>query len=277
VNKLLKRSITGVVYVVLMIGGVSFHPLIFAIVFGALLFFTQKEFYRLMKKESVSCPGSGGLILGVMLFAICFGTAYGLLPRNSFLIFVPALIFIFLFDIFKKNYSVIQDSAITLMGFIYIAVPFSLMNFIVFPGYPEKHLFYPRTLIGIFFITWIYDTFAFLSGSLFGKHKIHDRISPQKTWEGLITGTVFAMVMAVLNAVIFNSETISEWLIIAIFCVIAGTLGDFFESKIKREINVKDSGNILPGHGGLLDRLDSLLFIIPAIFAWLALSGNLKI
>jgi phosphatidate cytidylyltransferase len=149
-----------------------------------------------------------------------------------------------------------------------------LMNFIVFPQYPEKPFFSPWILMGVFFIVWVYDSMAYLAGSRFGKHKINEKISPQKTWEGFIAGTVFALVMGILNAIIFQNPGIISWLIMASIVVIFGTLGDLFESKIKRKLKIKDSGNVLPGHGGLLDRFDSLFFVIPVIFIWLIFSGN---
>jgi phosphatidate cytidylyltransferase len=274
-NNIVKRSITGIVYVVLMLAGVSLHPFIYAIVFGVLLFFTQKEFYQLMGKRHNPCHKTAGLITGILLFAICFGAVSGFIPQKSCLIFIPALIFVFIIEIFRDNDKVIENSAVTITGLIYVALPFSLLNFIVFPGYPVERLFNPQILIGIFFITWVYDTFAYLSGYLLGRHKICEKISPQKTWEGLIAGTVFALIMGIINAVIFKSTTIAQWLIITVIIIVAGTLGDLFESKIKREIDIKDSGNILPGHGGLLDRFDSLLFIIPVVYVWLTLSGNI--
>ena len=276
-NNLVKRTITGIIYIAIMLAGASLHPQLFAVVFAILLLLTQKEFYKVMEKGDIHCHKTPGLIMGIMLFVACFGTVYGILPQKSCLIFILALIFIFIINIFNNNTRIIETSTVTFTGFIYVGVPFSLLNFIVFPGYPADRLFNPSILIGIFFITWINDTFAYLTGYFFGKHKIHKKISPQKTWEGFVAGAVFALITGVLNAVIIKSTTIAEWLIIAGIIVLFGTLGDLFESKIKRDINIKDSGNILPGHGGLLDRFDSLLFVIPAVYVWLTLTKNILI
>jgi phosphatidate cytidylyltransferase len=116
---------------------------------------------------------------------------------------------------------------------------------------------------------------AYMAGSMFGKHKIHKKISPNKSWEGLIAGTVFALLTGILNSVIFQHPSVLNWLAISVIVVLFGTLGDLFESIIKRRLNVKDSGTILPGHGGLLDRFDSLLFVIPVVYVWLDFTGNL--
>ena len=272
---LLKRSVSGCLYVVIMLAGVLLHPYVFVVVFALLLFFSQREFYMLMEKAGYAPQKYTGLITGALLFFICFGMVEGVVPQNAYLIFLPALIFLFLFEIFRDNPKVIQGSAVTITGILYVAVPFCLMNFIIFPAYPGGNpVFTPGILTGIFLVVWVYDSMAYLGGSLFGKHKIHEKISPQKSWEGFISGTVFALVMGALNAVIFQSPGLFNWLAMAFLTVIFGTLGDLFESKIKRKLKVKDSGSVLPGHGGLLDRFDSLLFVIPVIFVWLTFFGN---
>jgi len=274
-NNLFKRTLTGSVYSALILAGILIHPVVFALVFASLLFFTQLEFYKLVERGD-SCPRkSTGLILGILLFAICFGVVCEIIPGSTYLIFIPVLIIIFFFDVLRDSTKLIQNIAITITGFIYVAVPFSLLNFIIFPGYPEKPVFSPELITGIFFVMWAYDSGAYLCGSAIGKHKIHKKISPNKTWEGLMGGTVLAVIMGVANTYLFKTTEISDWIIIILITVIFGTLGDLFESKIKRRLMVKDSGNWLPGHGGLLDRLDSFLFIIPVIFVWLTFSGKL--
>ncbi|HZH72831.1 MAG TPA: CDP-archaeol synthase, partial [Mariniphaga sp.] len=135
--------------------------------------------------------------------------------------------------------------------------------------------FNPNILVGVFLTVWIYDSMAYLSGSRFGKHKLNKKISPNKSWEGCIGGAVGAMIMGIINARVFGQPSLSEWLVISALVIVFGTLGDLFESIIKRRLKVKDSGTMLPGHGGLLDRFDSLLFVIPVVYVWLSFSGNL--
>jgi phosphatidate cytidylyltransferase len=274
-NDLVQRAVTGCIYVALLIAGTAIHPVVFAIIFATMLFFTQLEFYQLMESAGSSPCKYVGLTLGLLLFGTCFGMVHGFIPQNAFLIFIPALTILFLVETFRDNSKEIQNSSVTLTGFVYVAVPFSLLNFIVYPDYPENPEFFPWILMGVFFIVWVYDSMAYLVGSMFGKHKINEKISPNKTWEGFFAGAIFALAMGVLNAVIFQEPDIINWIIIAVIVVAFGTLGDLFESKIKRKLNVKDSGSVLPGHGGLLDRLDSLLFVIPVIYVWLTFSGNL--
>jgi phosphatidate cytidylyltransferase len=176
--------------------------------------------------------------------------------------------------IYTRKPDSLKNSAISLFGLLYVSVPFSLINFIVFSGKGET-VFYPWILTGIFFIVWIFDSAAYVFGTWLGKHRLFESVSPKKSWEGFIGGSVFAVVMGILNAVLFQPVSMLNWVIISVIVIIFGTYGDLFESKIKREFEIKDSGSILPGHGGLLDRFDSLLFAIPVIYLWLIVAGNL--
>ena len=270
-NDLFKRSLTGIAYITIMLGGIIIHPFIFATVFAIIMFFTQSEFYKISEKATFSPQKSFGLILGLVLFILFFLAAKDIIPYSIILVSVPFLFFIFIAELFRTKSNALKNGAITLLGLIYVALPFSLMNFIVFAQTSGSNNFYPWIMVGILLIIWIYDSMAYVFGSLLGKHKIASKISPAKSWEGLIGGTIFAVIMGLVNAVLFQELSMFNWVVIALLTVIFGTIGDFFESKIKREIGIKDSGNILPGHGGLLDRFDSLLFAIPIIFVWLSL------
>ncbi len=270
------RAIYGAVYVIIMLGGVLFHPYIFVFVFAVLLFFTQFEFYALGEQAGYKPSKWVGSVAGVVLFLISFGIAHGILGKPFTFSFIPIILFILIFELVSSNKNTIGNSGLSLLGFIYIAVPFSLMNFIILTSVDGRNnLFYPWIMVGVFFILWANDSFAYLVGSACGKHKMCANISPKKSWEGLIGGAVFALIMGIVNAVLFQEISMTNWIGIALLTVVFGTFGDLFQSKLKREIGVKDSGTILPGHGGFLDRLDSLFFVIPAIFLWLFSAGNL--
>ncbi|MCE4563616.1 phosphatidate cytidylyltransferase [Maribellus sp. CM-23] len=274
-SNLTKRSIWGLIYVVVMMGGLLFHPIAFAVVFGTLLFFTQYEFYALVEAAGHKISRLPGTLMGVFYFLICAGIANSLLPKSLLLICIPIILLMFIIELFRRNHNTLERSGLTVLGFIYIAIPFALMNFIVNSSLNgQTNVYYPWIMAGVFLILWTNDSFAYLIGTRFGKHKMCTRISPAKSWEGLIGGAVFAIVMGIVNAVLFQAVDMLSWIVIAVLTVGFGTLGDLFESKIKREIGTKDSGNILPGHGGFLDRLDSLLFAIPVVFIWLMLSGK---
>ena len=269
-----QRTLTGIVYVLVMLAGAALHPVLFVLVFGVLLFLTQFEFYQLVEKAGNSPRKNTGLTLGVLLFATCFGIVNNLLPVRSYLLFIPALTFIFLYETFSQKPGILANSAITFTGFVYVAIPFSLLNFMVFPEYPFSTAFNSRILLGVLLIVWTYDSMAYLIGSRLGKNKIYEKISPNKTWEGFLGGAVFALCSGFLCHLVFKQISLTDWIVIALIVIIFGTLGDLFESIIKRRLNVKDSGTMLPGHGGLLDRFDSLLFVIPVVFVWLSLTGN---
>jgi len=275
VNNLIKRLLWGGVYVIVLMAGILIHPVLFALVFGALLFFAQYEFYELAGKAGYNILRLPGTLLGVLFFLICFGMALGILSGTFSFIFMLIILSLFIIELFRSNQGILQNAGITVLCFVYIVLPFCLLNFIVLSSGRAENVFYPWILAGIFFILWANDSFAYLTGSLLGKHKMCPGISPAKSWEGLIGGAVFALIMGILNAVFFQKIGMLEWMVIALLTTVFGTLGDLFQSKVKREIGIKDSGSVLPGHGGFLDRLDSLLFVIPAVFVWLMFCGNL--
>ena len=275
-SNLVTRSLWGILYVVVMMGGILIHPLLFALIFGTVLFFTQYEFYAMVEEAGHKISRFPGSITGVVYFLICFGVANDYLPRVLSLSFIPLILILFIIELFRSNKNTLERGGLTILGFIYIAGPFSMMNFIVnTSAVGHSNTFYPWILAGVFFIIWVNDSFAYLIGTQFGKHKMCPSISPAKSWEGLIGGAVFGIIMGIFNALMFQAVSMSGWIVIAVLTVTFGTLGDLFESKIKREIGAKDSGNILPGHGGFLDRLDSLLFAIPVVFFWLIVYLNI--
>ena len=258
-----------------MMGGTLFHPIAFALVFATLLFFAQFEFYAMGEQAGYKPSKWVGSISGVVFFLVSFCLAMGFLPKAFNFSFIPIVLFILIFELFSSDKNTIGNSGLSVFGFIYIAVPFSLLNFIVLTPVNGATAFYPWILAGVFLIIWANDSFAYLFGTAFGKHKLFESISPKKSWEGFIGGAVGAIVIGILNAVLFQAISMTSWIVIAVLTVAFGTLGDLFQSKLKREIGVKDTGTILPGHGGFLDRLDSLFFAVPAIFTWLIFSGNI--
>lgn len=259
-----------------MLGGTLIHPYVFAVVFSILLFFTQYEFYALVEKAGHRPSRIIGSIFGVLFFLICFAVSNNLIPAKFGFSFIPIVVVLLIVEVFRSDKNTLENGGFSTLGFAYIALPFSLMNFILQnSGLGEESVFYPGILAGLFFILWINDSGAYIVGTAFGKHKMCPNISPAKSWEGLIGGVVFGVIMGIVNAVVFQAISMTSWIVIALLTVTFGTLGDLFQSKIKREIGIKDSGNILPGHGGFLDRLDSLLFAIPAVFTWLIYAGNI--
>lgn len=256
----------------IVMASIIFHPYVFAGVFAGFLSIALFEFYILLEKIGAKPQKTIGLFSSIVLFFIFFLSANKLVASGFLYSVVLIPIFIFIHGLLNNHQHSFRNTAATVFGIVYITLPFGLLNYILTP---KDTGFYPGVLLGMFLIIWMYDSMAYITGSSFGKHKIHTKISPGKSWEGLIGGAVFAVLMGTLNAFFFNLLDIFTWIIIAFLIVIFGTLGDFFESKLKRETGVKDSGIIMPGHGGMLDRFDSLLFAVPVIFVWLHLFGKL--
>jgi phosphatidate cytidylyltransferase len=195
-------------------------------------------------------------------------------------VFIPylvSIIYLMVAELYLKNEDPIHDWAYTMMAQLYIALPFSLLNTLAFHTAPQGFVTYDAVLpLSVFVFLWMNDTGAYLCGSLLGKHKLFPRISPGKSWEGSIGGGILVIAIAVLvwyltDAYQLNQLALTavEWAGLGLTVVIFGTWGDLVESLFKRTIGIKDSGNILPGHGGMLDRFDSSLLAIPAAVVYL--------
>jgi phosphatidate cytidylyltransferase len=256
-NETLKRSISGAVYVALLITAILFSTESFFALFGIFLLIAVYEFCDLVQINKVM-PILTSAVLYLLVYKFDFSRA-----NNQLLLVATLLVSVkclqFLFDTKKTNIDTISKYTY-LIG--YIVLPFIIITKIPFGinGYN------PKIIISIFILIWTNDTFAYLVGKSFGKHKLFERVSPKKTVEGFVGGIVFAVVASFIisNYYIGGAQTI--WIFITLIVSVFGTLGDLIESKLKRIAGVKDSGNIMPGHGGVLDRLDSIIFVAPIIY-----------
>lgn len=216
-------------------------------------------------------------VAGVYLFLAIAAYRTGVV--GNFIVFVPYLltiVYLFISELYTGHKNAINDWAYTMLSQMYIALPFSMLNILAFENSSfDGQVHYDMLLpLSIFIFLWTNDTGAYCSGSLFGKHKLFPRISPAKSWEGSIGGGIFVLIAAGIIGYLANTgEThtlsIPAWLGLGLTVVFAGTWGDLVESLFKRTLGVKDSGNILPGHGGMLDRFDSSLMAIPAAVIYL--------
>lgn len=272
-NNLIKRSITGFFFGAVLIAGIILHPYSFLLLFALIVVLGMNEFCGLFIKPPVLSLRVTGIILSINLYSISFYNACGRLDRFYFVFLVPLILLIPLIELFRKNANPLQNIPVTTWGVLYIALPFAMLNYLVFIPEGENITFYPEIVLGIFFLTWANDVGAYFVGSSIGRHKMFERISPKKTWEGTIGGAVSAILVSWLISVFFTVLTIVDWIIIAIIVAVMGTLGDLLESMLKRSINIKDSGNLLPGHGGILDRFDSILYASPAIFLYILIKN----
>jgi len=243
---------------------VVIHPLVFAGVFMILLGITLSEFYRIVALAGYQPQRWFGLFSGMILFILTFLYLY--LPVNHFIPIwiLPVIFTLLLIQLFKKTNHPIADAAVTLLGLFYVALPITLTAGLVYP--PATSTFSPQIILFLYMVIWINDTGAYLIGSLAGRHPLWKRISPAKTVEGVVAGVLLAYLAAFLTRSLFPELTFQMRLILTGVIILFGTLGDLLESMFKRRVQVKDSGKLIPGHGGLLDRLDSLLLAVPAVY-----------
>jgi phosphatidate cytidylyltransferase len=267
-SNILQRALTGAVFVATLIGATLFGQWSFALLFMLITAMGVWEFYTLVAKSGITPQKLYGTLLSLVFFGINAGIALKILSLHCLLLLVPFVFILFIRELSLKKEKPFESIGLTLLGLCYVAVPFSLLNhLLVITG---EYL--PELLLGIYFILWTNDTGAYLFGRKFGKRKLWERISPGKTWEGSVGGGICSLVVAGIIAQFYTELSLIDWLSIASILIVIGTLGDLTESLLKRSLNVKDSGNLLPGHGGILDRFDSLILSVPFLFTYLFLT-----
>lgn len=272
-KNLIIRALTGIIFVVVLISAIYIHPIFFLILFCIITGLTLWEFGGLVKHyESANLQRTVNVLGGVYLFIATFVYANGLTDGK---IFLPYLLFIMLTmiaELYYKAPNPINNWAFTLFAQVYCAGSFSILNFIgAEPGTPGVMSYTPLFIMAIFIFVWLDDTGAYLVGSLIGKHKLFERISPKKSWEGFFGGLILSLASSQAFAWFAPEINRMNWLGLAATVVLFGTWGDLIESLLKRTLGVKDSGNVLPGHGGMLDRFDSVMLAVPASYIYIEL------
>lgn len=268
------RALTGTIFVAVTVGCILFGPISFSILFALITAMTIKEFGSILNKSNIAQINTPiSALAGMFLF---FGFTYlGFEPgKNEILIpYLLLIIYIFISELYLKKPNPINNWAYSLMSQMYIALPFALLNTLAFHTTESQisSTYNPILPLSIFIFTWINDSGAYCTGVTFGKHRLFERISPKKSWEGSLGGGLLCIIAAIIISKYFDFLTMPEWIGLAITIVVFGTWGDLVESLMKRTLGIKDSGNILPGHGGLLDRFDSTLMAVPAAVLYLYL------
>lgn len=269
-QNLYTRTITGIVFTALIIGSLILHPLAFAAVIFVMMMVGLLEFFRLAGSQEIYPQQFLGFIVGAIMYLVVSMIALELVSAR-YLAFLPLLFLIFFItELYRNKPNSLLNIAFSIFPVVYISVPFAmlifLMNPLVIGKNPHWHL-----LFAFFLILWSNDTFAYLVGMAVGKHKLFEKISPKKTWEGTIGGILFGLLAAFILSLFFKELTLWQWLTAALIINIFSIFGDLSESLLKRHFQVKDSGNIFPGHGGVLDRFDAVIFSAPVLFCYLLL------
>lgn len=271
-KNLFQRTASGIVYLIIIIGSLFLGAYAFGIVLLLAGIMALLEFYKLtdisddMIWKILGISGASAIIV-LSFLANAQMTGYRILSIAGI---IPVLFFII--GLYYPKEDLIRNLGVLLLGLVYVLIPLALMIYMIFPashGYVYTH----RIVLGILSLVWINDTGAYISGTLLGRHKLFPRISPQKTWEGLIGGTILTIAASCWMDMIMGILTLTDWVYLAVIVSISGVYGDLTESLFKRNAGRKDSGSIMPGHGGVLDRLDSILFVAPASFLYLIING----
>lgn len=276
------RSVTGLLFIVAVIWSIWYNPVTLWALSSVITAISLFEFYRIVFRGSLS-PIKYALHItaGVLICTSIWIYCTGLLDINrgvnisvmAYVLYIVITIITELYNGDKK--SPFYECSKFLFGHIYIAIPVGLLSFMAFYQPTSSIVYMPIVLIAFFAIIWVYDTGAFLSGITFGKHKLFERISPKKSWEGLIGGVIFSLIATYfisyfLDIYGVNPLSIYQWFGLTIVVTISATYGDLTESMLKRAYNIKDSGTILPGHGGMMDRFDSVFLASPMAFMYLS-------
>ena len=275
-RNLIIRTITGLTFVAVMVGCILWHPATYALLFATITALTTWEFCTLINRN-MNCQTNRFIttIASVYLFGAILAFNANICGSEVFIPYLITLIYILIAELYLKENNVLQNWAFTMMSQLYIALPLALLNTLSFiaisiPGSGQAAAYSPVFTLSIFVFIWVGDSAAYIFGSWLGRHRLFPRISPKKSWEGcigaFITTVAVSQIVATYSGAFGGAGTTANrlaWAGLAAVVTIFGTWGDLVESQMKRKLGIKDSGNILPGHGGMLDRFDSSLIAIP--------------
>ncbi len=271
-SNLTQRLITAILGAAGIVFGIVYSEWTYFIIFFIICVFSLIEFYKLTLLDGLVPQKTFGTLCGIAIFCLSFFIERGDISYRYYFLIFPTVSCVYMIKLYKKfERKPFTNIAYTFLGIFYVAVPFMLLNIAAF----ENQVYDYQIIFGCLFILWASDSGAYFAGTLFGKRKLFERISPKKSWEGFIGGAAlafsFAYGLPYFFSAIGHEPTIRswQWMVIGVIIIIGGTFGDLVESLLKRSIEIKDSGDSLPGHGGFLDRFDGLLISAPFIVAFL--------
>ena len=261
-SNILLRAITGFFFIGVIVGALWIGNLIGSIVLTLFAILGLNEFFNLFNNHlKISINKNAALSSSTIIFlmlALIITLKYDL---KYLIIIIPIIFLYLLIELYRKKANPIENLGIYALSLIYIVIPFILaIHLNVLSSHQEP------LVIGMFLLIWTNDTFAYLSGRFFGKTKLFERISPKKTWEGTIGGIIFTIIVGISISFWTIEYNMSFWVLAALLIAPCSIFGDLLESLFKRSLNIKDSGNILPGHGGILDRFDAAIYAIPFFY-----------
>lgn len=267
-SNLTQRVLTALVAIPLLVGALYYSEWGYFVVFAGVALLCQREFYILVKQDGNPVQTALAYAMSGLLLLITFGISTELLDGIELVALAPLTSLIFIAKLYKKDEKPFTNIGLVLLGVIYTTLPFALLNLAVFP----KGSYAWQVPVGILLLLWASDSGAYFAGRSMGRRKLFERVSPKKTWEGFAGGLVASALASAVLGQYFTVLSGGMWAAIMVIIVVAGTYGDLTESLFKRSLAIKDSGSLLPGHGGFLDRFDGLLIALPFIDALLILS-----
>ena len=268
------RTITGIIFVAAIVS-CFLNPIAMVVLFALVTGLTVWEFTGIVNEHVAATTLNRVIctVAGVWFFLAMFGFCWDIVNSAVFLVYLFTIMYLVISELYLKHENPINNWAYTMLSQMYIAMPLSLINVLAFMGSADGEVHYNYVLpLSVFVFLWVNDSGAYCCGSLLGRHKLFPRVSPGKSWEGSIGGAVLVVVVAyVISQLLGTSSPLTalEWMGLGLVVVIFGTWDDLVESLFKRTLGIKDSGNILPGHGGMLDRFDSSLMAFPAAAIYL--------
>jgi phosphatidate cytidylyltransferase len=270
-SNLAQRFLTGIAGAALITFLLWWQPLSLAMLFFLLAMFTLLEFTHIVRglreEEGKKTAVSGNLLAGACMYWLIVAVGAGWLEQAWLTLILPLMALFFIAELYLKRNNPFQHIGLQLIGLLYVVLPFALLTNMAL----KDSVFQPILAMGILYTVWSDNIFAYFAGRFLGKHKLFERISPKKTWEGFAGGFIMALVCTYIFSLYYTDLTTAEWMFMGALISITGTFGDLVESLFKRNLHLKDSSQVLPGHGGFLDRFDALLLAIPFVYAYLAL------
>ena len=265
------RTLSGIVLLAAVLGAVLWSPYSMLALVLLLAAGAMTEFYRIARLSGARPLGGYAVAVGCASIVLVFAVAAGTVSPDRLVCLLPLIFLSFVIELYRKETAPVADIAWTLTGIVYAALPFALLAALAVRPAAEGGIDYaPMTILSVIFVVWANDVGAYLFGSMLGRHKLFERISPKKSWEGFVGGVLCAVAVAVLMAR-WAQAPLGLWAGAGVVIAVSSVLGDLVESMFKRSVGIKDSGTAIPGHGGFLDRFDALILAIPFVYTYFAI------
>lgn len=271
-KKLITRALSGLVFITIVIGAIFLGQYVYSLLFLFVTIICMYEYYRALSNKGMKVNTIGGITIGSAIYCITVLVSVFDYSPITLLLILPTILLLWILQLWKNDDKPFETISYTACGIVYIAIPLAATLFLAKPIFAGFSNYSPLVMLGILILQWVSDTFAYLTGVCIGRHPLFKRHSPKKSWEGFIGGFVFCIFTGYLIGTYIETpfKTI-DWIIMATMIPVIGTMGDLVESMFKRSMDIKDTGNIMPGHGGLLDRFDSLIMATPFLLGYLLL------